>query len=171
VQFLPWCSAGLAGLANGLYVLLLGNGAAKVTFALLIIEGVLGWFFFSVFVLSSYPFMVARAAAPMPGLTGSQSNAVIMMVRTIHLTQSLHCHSFTYACHALITEQDLLMKFKRKHAKLNFKVQWARFDSEESSVPSPGACTIKGFLLFLISLLWWECTTARKYQFSGQHLS
>ena len=75
------CSAaGLFGLANGLYVLLLGTGVATVTFVLVIIEGVLGWYFFSVFVLSSYPFMVARAAGPMPGLTKTQSNAVIMMV-------------------------------------------------------------------------------------------
>ena len=73
-------AAGLFGLANGLYVLLLGTGVATVTFVLVIIEGVLGWYFFSVFVLSSYPFMVARAAGPMPGLTKTQSNAVIMMV-------------------------------------------------------------------------------------------
>ena len=80
------CSAaGLFGLANGLYVLLLGNGVATVTFVLLIVEGVLGWYFFSVFVLSSYPFMVARAAGPMPGLTKTQSNAVIMMVSSATL--------------------------------------------------------------------------------------
>ncbi|BDA51145.1 hypothetical protein COCOBI_18-0200 [Coccomyxa sp. Obi] len=70
---------GLAGLANSLYVLLLGIGVPAVTFVLLIVEGVLGWFFFSVFVLSSYPFMVARAAGPMPGLSDTQSNALIMM--------------------------------------------------------------------------------------------
>ncbi|CAL8466471.1 g6007 [Coccomyxa elongata] len=70
---------GLAGLANSLYVLLLGIGSSAVTFVLLIVEGVLGWFFFSVFVLSSYPFMVARAAGPMPGLNDTQSNALIMM--------------------------------------------------------------------------------------------
>jgi len=46
------CSAArLFGLANGLYVLLLGTGVATVTFALLIVEGVLGWHFFSVFEL------------------------------------------------------------------------------------------------------------------------
>lgn len=71
---------GLAGLANSLYVLLLGIGIPAVTFVLLIVEGVLGWFAFSVFVLSSYPFMVARAAGPMPGLSDTQSNALIMMV-------------------------------------------------------------------------------------------
>ena len=54
-----------------------------VTIVLLLIELPLGWFFFSVFVLSSYPFMVARAAAPMPGLTSTQSDAVIMMVRLV----------------------------------------------------------------------------------------
>ena len=36
-------------------------------------------YFFSSNVLAAYPFMVARAAAPMPGLTGVQSNTVIMM--------------------------------------------------------------------------------------------
>lgn len=93
------CSlAGLLGLANGLTVLLLGNGVPMVTFALLIIEGVLGWFFFSVFVLSSYPFMVARAAGPMPGLTGIQSNAVTMMVSAPELSATLYdCHLFTSA--------------------------------------------------------------------------
>ena len=36
-------------------------------------------YFFSSNVLAVYPFMVARAAAPMAGLTGVQSNTVIMM--------------------------------------------------------------------------------------------
>jgi len=72
---------GLAGLCNGLHVLLLGEGSSKLTFVLLAIEFPLGWFFFAVFVLSSYPFTVARSAGPMPGLTDVQSNALIMMVR------------------------------------------------------------------------------------------
>ena len=65
--------------------MLLGNGSVVVTIVLLLIELPLGWFFFSVFVLSSYPFMVARAAAPIPGLTVSQSDAVIMMVRLVFI--------------------------------------------------------------------------------------
>lgn len=71
---------GLAGLANGLFVLLSGTGSSIVTLVLLAIEFALGWFFFCVFVLSAYPFMVTRAMAPMPGLTDTQSNALIMMV-------------------------------------------------------------------------------------------
>ena len=82
-------SYGLAGLANALFVLLLGAGNSIVTLTLLAIEFALGWFFFSVFVLSAYPFMVARAVAPMPGLTGTQSNALIMMVSLSMLPR--HC--------------------------------------------------------------------------------
>lgn len=63
-----------------MYVLLLGIGVPAITFVLLIVEGVLGWFAFSVNVLSSYPFMVDRATGPMPGLTDTQSDALIMMV-------------------------------------------------------------------------------------------
>jgi hypothetical protein len=80
-----FCS-GLAGLCIGLYAFLLGEGSSKITFALLAVEFPLGWFFFAVFVLSSYPFSVARSAGPMPGLTGTQSNALIMMVRFVTLT-------------------------------------------------------------------------------------
>lgn len=72
---------GLLILGNSLYAFLLGSGSPVVTLTLLAVECVLGWFYFSVFVLSSYPFM-ARTQAPMPGLTGTQSKALIMMVRT-----------------------------------------------------------------------------------------
>ena len=71
---------GLFGLANGLYTLVMCKGHAAATWTQLACEFPLGWFFFSVFVLSSYPFMVTRAAAPMPGFTSEQSKAVIMMV-------------------------------------------------------------------------------------------
>lgn len=87
-------------------MLLLGNGIPVVTFILLIVEDVLGWFAFSVNVLSSYPFMVARAAAPMPGLSDTQSKALIMMVVLAVTSSSMlptrpHAFMSLYDCEPL----------------------------------------------------------------------